>query len=157
MFKITVTETSTNKPFGVVYTKSFACVDGKCIIDSKSGDVHTYDLDKYSIDVSNDTTEVDEPYVGQIIYVPTSLYVYRGRDDFQGGKAIISSIKPDPRLPDGHYNKLMISIQNRESVSYNWNYLKEQQGIWKEVFGDNWAHPDPDLAPDVNNDNDDWK
>ncbi len=74
---------------------------------------------------------------GQKIYVPTSLYVYRGADDFIGGVATIKDIEYSKVLPEDHYNYTMISIEERPNVQYNWNALLEKQDELKERFGEN--------------------
>lgn len=99
----------------------------------------------------------DEPKVGDRIYVPTSLYVYRGEDDFMGGIATISGIDRSNHLPPEHYNYMMVSIKERPGSSYNWRYLMENQDKWREQYGDQVAKPDPDTDPEFNQPNADWK
>lgn len=85
----------------------------------------------------------EEPYIGQKIYVPTTLYLSHGLDDFVGGIATISKIKPEE-----HY--ILIGIEERPGTLYNWKYLKEGQKEWKKRYGKNKAHPDPDDRPEFN-------
>ena len=100
---------------------------------------------------------MEEPKIGDKIYVPTSLYVYRGEDDFEGGLATISSIEKSKHLPEDHYNYLMVGIEERKGTSYNWRYLMENQDKWKAEYGDQVAHPDPDDRPEFNQPNTDWR
>jgi len=99
-----------------------------------------------------------EPKVGQKIYVPTSLHVYRGEDDFAGGIATISEIEYSANLPKDHYNYTFVGIEEQKGSMYNWkNLLKDQKKLKKE-FGKQIAHPDPDYDDDVNcHPNADWK
>ena len=97
------------------------------------------------------------PIKGQKIYVPTSIYVYRGEDDFMGGIATISDIEYDKILPKDHYNHIMISIEENPKTGYNWNYIYENQKKWKKEYKGQIAHPDPDLRPEFNDDNADWR
>jgi hypothetical protein len=100
---------------------------------------------------------VIQPVIGQKIYVPTSLYVYRGEDDFSGGLATINEIEKSKSLPPNHYNYLMVGISERPGTMYNWRPLLERQEELKKMYGDEIAHPDPDLSPEFNDDNADWR
>jgi len=89
------------------------------------------------------------PKVGDIIYVPHSLYVYRGRDDFHGGKARVSKVQEQ-------FNSTFVHIEARPGTGYNWAVLEKQQDELQARFGDTWAYPDPDNHPDVNDSEADW-
>jgi len=98
------------------------------------------------------------PKVGEKIYVPTSLYVYRGADDFEGGIATISSVEIDKyELGPKHPNYCFVSIEERPGTNYNWAILERDQENLKEQYGDQIAHPDPDDRPEFNDRNADWK
>lgn len=99
---------------------------------------------------------VPEPVIGQKIYVPTSLYVYRGMDDFAGGIATINKIEKSKTLPPDHYNYMSVGIVERPGTLYNWRPLLERQEELKKMFGDEIAHPDPDDRPEFNDGNADW-
>ena len=99
---------------------------------------------------------IPQPVISQKIYVNTSLYVYRGEDDFSGGIATISKIEHSETLPSDHYNYTMVGIKERPGTMYNWSYLYEQQEELKKEFGDRLAHPDPDNDPEFNDYNADW-
>ncbi len=98
-----------------------------------------------------------EPIEGQEIYVPGACYVYRGEDDFAGGKAIINKIKHNDFLSKDHFNYTEVGIKERSGVMYNWNALLEQQDKLKEEYKDQIAHPDPDYSEEFNKPNADWK
>jgi hypothetical protein len=100
---------------------------------------------------------VAEPFIGQKIYVPSSIYVYRGEDDFAGGLATINKIKKEDFLPPDHYNYLSVGIAERPGTMYNWRPLLERQEELKKMFGDEIAHPDPDDRPEFNDENADWR
>jgi len=97
-----------------------------------------------------------EPKIGEKIYVPTSLYVYRGEDDFIGGIATISEIDYDKNLPKDHHNYIMIGIEGRPGCMYNWKILLKDQKKLKKEFGEQIAHPDPDLREEFNQPDADW-
>lgn len=100
---------------------------------------------------------IPEPTIGQKIYVPSSLYVYRGQDDFAGGIATINKIEKSKTLPPDHYNYLMVGIAERPGSLYNWRPLLERQEELKGMYGDQIAHPDPDDRPEFNDYNADWR
>lgn len=97
------------------------------------------------------------PKVGEKIYVPSSLYVYRGRDDFAGGIATISKVELNKfgNGPDKP-NYCFVNIEERPGVGYNWRSLEEEQKKLKELYGDQIAHPDPDDRPEFNDSEADW-
>jgi hypothetical protein len=98
-----------------------------------------------------------EPKINEQIYVPTSLHVYRGFDDYIGGLATITDIEYKKHLPKDHYNYCFVEINNIKGSTYNWNYLLEQQESLKEQFGNQVAYPDPDLRPEFNDDEEGWR
>ena len=101
--------------------------------------------------------KVTQPVIGQKIYVPSSLYLYRGEDDFAGGIATINKIEKSKNLPEDHYNYLMVGITERPGSMYNWRPLLERQEELQKMYADQIAHPDPDDRPDFNDDNADWR
>ena len=90
------------------------------------------------------------PVVGEDIYIPTSLHVYRGKDDFEGGLCKISKIIKSDFLPEDHYNYLMIIVEEEPQSEHNWNYLLEHQEEWKKRFGNERGHSDPDYREEFN-------
>jgi hypothetical protein len=91
-----------------------------------------------------------EPKVGQKIYIPTSLYLSHGMDDFIGGVAKIKEIHKSNFLPVDHCNYLMVEVEENPGTSYNWLSLLEEQDKLKREFGRKKAHPDPDDRPEFN-------
>ena len=98
-----------------------------------------------------------KPKVGQDIYVGTSLYVYRGADDFHGGLCKITHVNYSTTLPPDHNNYCFVRIAERPGTSYNWKSLLEKQAEYKERFGETRGFPDPDNDPEFNDDDADWK
>lgn len=94
--------------------------------------------------------EIKIPEPGEKIYVPTSLYLGHGMDDFEGGMATVTEVEKSNQLPEDHYNHYMVSIKERPGTSYNLRYLLEHQEEWKERYGDAIARPDPDDRPEFN-------
>ena len=93
-----------------------------------------------------------KPKVGQKIYVPTSLYLSHGRDDFSGGLATIKSVKNDTKSDILDYNRIFVEIKERPNHGYNWNYLLENQTKWKKEYAGKIAKADPDYSESSNND-----
>lgn len=89
------------------------------------------------------------------IYVPSSLYVYRGKDDFAGGIATISNVKIEGYSPDNP-NYCFVVIEERPGTRYNWYLLEKDQERLKEMYGDQIAHPDPDDREEFNDSEADW-
>lgn len=98
-----------------------------------------------------------KPIIGEKIYVPSSCYVYRGEDDFEGGLATISKVIINKYLSKDNSNRIFIEIEERRATSYNWKFLLEEQDELKEEFGDRVAHPNPDNRTEFNNQNADWR
>ena len=98
-----------------------------------------------------------EPKIGDKIYVPSAMYVYRGEDDFQGGKATINKVEKSKHLPKEHFNYLFVGIKERPGTMYNYKSLMEEQKELKKEYGDMRAHPDPDHSPEFNQPNADWR
>ena len=92
------------------------------------------------------------PIIGQEIYVPTTLFLGRGRDDFEGGKATINKVDVNERLAENHPNRIFVGIKERPTTLYNWNNLVERQDELREFHKDQIAHPVPDLRPEFNED-----
>lgn len=96
--------------------------------------------------------KVRKPIIGEKIYVPTSLYLSHGRDDFAGGIATIDYIKEDTKSDILDYNRIMVGIKERENTGYNWQYLLANQEKWSKEYAGCIAHPDPDYAEEANRD-----
>lgn len=99
-----------------------------------------------------------DPKIDEKIYVPSSLYVYRGADDFAGGLATICHIDKSKSLPATHFNYIFIEVKERPGTMYNWKTLLEQQEELEKQYAGMVAHSDPDYSPEMNPDpNADWK
>ena len=94
-----------------------------------------------------------KPKIGDKIYIPSAMYVYRGRDDVQGGLATISEVKINRNLPKNHMNSIFIRVEEVPVTAYNWNILMTKQEGLKKMFGDQVAKPDPDDRPEFNQTN----
>jgi hypothetical protein len=81
------------------------------------------------------------PKVGDVIYIDSECYIGHGRDDLAGGKATVTSVSFS-----------FVSVKESPDGSYNWEFLEPQQERLKREFGDQWAHPEPDLRPEFNED-----
>jgi hypothetical protein len=90
------------------------------------------------------------PKIGSKIYVPTSLYIGHGMDDFEGGVATVKEITTENFLPQDHYNYYMVVVNERPDTGYNLRYLLENQKKWKKEYGRRKAHEDPDDRPEFN-------
>lgn len=107
--------------------------------------------------IDNSEMKVRKPVIGEMIYMPTQLHVYNGRDDVLGGLAKIIKIEYSKTLLKDHYNYTMVMFEGFPHTKYNWISLLERQEELKEQFGDGMARPDPDDRPEFNDDNADWK
>lgn len=100
---------------------------------------------------------IKEPKIGDKIYVPSALYVYRGEDDFAGGIATIAKIEYSKHLPKDHFNYIMIGIEGRSNTMYNYKNLMSEQNELKKEYKDQVAHDDPDYREEFNcSPNADW-
>jgi hypothetical protein len=90
---------------------------------------------------------IDVPEVGDDIYARTSLSLSHGRDDFIGGLAkvrrVFSGMSAGKQVP-------FVELEERPGWESNWLFLAGEQERLREQFGENRAHPDPDLRPEFN-------
>jgi len=96
------------------------------------------------------------PKVGDEIYIAGAIYVYRGEDDVAGGLATISEVEVSDTLPVGHINRVFVKVKEVPYKSYNWDILEEKQEQLAKDYAGRIAHPDPDLRPEFNDDNEGW-
>ncbi|MBM3200773.1 hypothetical protein FJZ53_07585 [Candidatus Woesearchaeota archaeon] len=103
--------------------------------------------------MENKKTSLEEklslPKIGKDVYIPTSLYLGHGRDDFQGGLCKIVSIEEGISAGKKTY---FVEVAERPGHMYNWDYLQENQGKWKKEYGNKRGYPDPDYRTEFN----DW-
>jgi hypothetical protein len=86
------------------------------------------------------------PRVGDEVYVPSSLYLWHGRDDFAGGLCRVSAVTT---LVDTH---LFVEVEEHPGTLYSWDDLVRQQDELRARYGDRRGHPDPDWRPEFNED-----
>lgn len=96
-------------------------------------------------------SNIEEPQIGQKIYIPSSRYISHGRDDIAGGLATITEVKEG-----GSACKWFVSVAEVPGVSYNYEILMELQAELKKEFGEQRGHPDPDWSADSNPPNNGW-
>lgn len=86
--------------------------------------------------------------VGDTIYVPTSLYLSHGADDFIGGKATVTEVYQDM---SGGKMTAFVRVAERPRTGFNWGQIwsKEQKKL-AEQFGDARAHAEPDYREEFN-------
>ena len=89
-----------------------------------------------------------EPVIGGYVYVPTSIYLTHGRDDFIGGLCRITNVirKPERSVR----NRLFVRVDERPASEYNWLFLMEQQEELREEYGSQRGHADPDYSSESN-------
>lgn len=80
---------------------------------------------------------------GDKIYIPTALYIDHGEDDIQGGWAIVESVTTDERLSEDNYNRTFVTVEGID-ISYNMNYLIENQKEWAKEYKNTKARPNPE-------------
>ena len=92
-----------------------------------------------------------EPHIGDKIYLPTSLYVTHGEDDFIGGICIISkAIKYGEDDAKEKGSSWRIEVLEDPGSFYSWDYLLELQDKLKVEFGDQRAYKRPDYREEFN-------
>lgn len=83
---------------------------------------------------------------GDILYIPTQLYIYSGWRDVAGGKATVRAVHVDEERPDNDCNKYTVSFFGFPRSLYNLKWILENREKWKEEYGERIAHPDPDYG-----------
>ncbi len=86
------------------------------------------------------------PEVGADVYVPSSLYLTHGEDDFAGGLCRIVRIDRELSPHGAPY----VEVEEDPGTLHSWSYLLEHQDEWRERYGDRRGRPDPDLRPEFN-------
>ena len=87
------------------------------------------------------------PNIGDDIYVPTVGYFGHGVDDFHGGLCRVIDVKEGTSAGEKtHY----ITVAERPSTAYNWEFLAVKQDELKGEFGKNRGYADPDHSPECN-------
>ncbi|HEY1528515.1 MAG TPA: hypothetical protein VGH51_19995 [Candidatus Angelobacter sp.] len=86
---------------------------------------------------------------GDVVYVDTELYIGHGRDDFRGGLAEVTEVRPD--ISKGKPTPFIRVAQEPDTL-HNWKILAADQKKLRAEFGKSWAHPDPDNRAEFNED-----
>jgi hypothetical protein len=83
------------------------------------------------------------PEVGQEIYIPTSIYLSHGVDDFRGGLCRIMAIHE-------LLGRAFVEVEEDPGTYHSWPYLVERQEEWRARYGAERGRRDPDLRPEFN-------
>lgn len=83
------------------------------------------------------------PREGDDVYVPTSLHLTHGEDDFRGGLCRVA----DVRELNG---QLFLEVEEDRGTLHSWTYLEPLQDELRARFGGERGRPDPDLRPEFN-------
>ena len=87
------------------------------------------------------------PQVGDFIYIPSSYYLSRGRDDFEGGLCKIVSVKDGVSAGK---TVPFVEIRERPGARYNLHELLKKQDKLKERFGNNPGRKTQDYRKQFN-------
>ncbi|MEX0816271.1 MAG: hypothetical protein WD027_02400 [Gaiellales bacterium] len=83
------------------------------------------------------------PRVGDDVYIPSSLYLTHGVDDFRGGLCRIVAIHE-------HVGGFFVEVEEDPGTHHNWAHLMERQAEFREQYGESRGHPDPDYRQEFN-------
>lgn len=86
---------------------------------------------------------------GDVVYVDTELYISHGHDDFRGGLAEVTEVRPD--ISKGNPTPFIRVAQEPDTL-HNWKILAADQKKLRAEFGKSWAHADPDNRAEFNED-----
>lgn len=81
------------------------------------------------------------PKVGDVIYVRGSMSFDHGEDDYVGGLATVSEVKPGISAGEKSY---FISFEEVPGHSLNWDFLAKEQDKLAKEYKNQVAYPDPD-------------
>ena len=95
----------------------------------------------------NESSPFVMPSVGDMIYMPSMLYLRHGADDFHGGKCHISKVRAGetPR-------SIFIEVAEWPGVESHYLSLLEQQEELKTEYGNAMGHMAPDHRHEFNDD-----
>lgn len=91
--------------------------------------------------------EQNFPKVGDEVYVPTRLFLSRGREDTWGGVAKITKAIEQSDVNGGD---LLLRFEELPGVGLYWKAIMDQQKKLMEQFGDQRARSCPDMHPSAN-------
>lgn len=83
------------------------------------------------------------PRVGDDVYVPSSLHVTHGADDFRGGLCRVAAVR---KLLGSVY----VEVEEDPGTLHSWAYLEPRQEELRSRYGAERGRPDPDLRPEFN-------
>lgn len=86
------------------------------------------------------------PELGQDVYVPSSLHLTHGEDDFAGGLCRIVRIDTETSADGSPF----VEVEEDPGTLHNWHYLLEHQDEWRARYGDRRGRADPDHRPEFN-------
>lgn len=87
------------------------------------------------------------PKVGQEIYLPSSMYMSHGADDFQGGLCKVATVST---MISAGKEVPFISVEERPGTQYNWDILAADQDLLEDLYGTSRGHADPDNRTEYN-------
>ena len=94
-------------------------------------------------EINQEPKQPPTPKVGDKIYVPSSMSISHGSDDFAGGRATVKKVYKS--MSGGDANCLFVDIMEGDR-GYNWTQIiGPEQAKLKKEYGNRVAHPDPDI------------
>lgn len=89
-------------------------------------------------EINQEPKDPPAPKVGDKIYVPSSMSISHGSDDFAGGIATVKRVYK-------YCNQVFVDIEEGDR-GYNWSQIiGPDQAKLKKEYGKRKAHPDPDI------------
>ncbi len=83
-------------------------------------------------------SDTRKPKIGEQIYVPSSLNVYKGSKDFSVELVAVELIDHNKQFAKDDYNYTFISkhenIKENDGAKYNWNWILENQEMWMVLY-----------------------
>ena len=127
---------------------SYSCSEtGRCFTTAEAAQASAARFRE--IQTECDAGLVPELRNGDVVYVDTELYISHGRDDFRGGLAEVTEVRPD--ISKGKPTPFIRVAQEPDTL-HNWKILAADQKKLRAEFGKSWAHPDPDNRAEFNED-----
>ncbi|HEU0305321.1 MAG TPA: hypothetical protein VFR32_12145 [Gaiellaceae bacterium] len=83
------------------------------------------------------------PHVGEDVYVPSSLHVTHGVDDFRGGLCRVVAVRE-------LLGSVYVEVEEDPVTLHGWAYLEPLQDELRFRYGDERGRPDPDRRPEFN-------
>lgn len=86
---------------------------------------------------------MDDPKIGQKIYIDSHFYISHGSDDVVGGLATVTKIT---KGISGGEKCSFVTVKEHPDHSYNWTQmLSKEQNELKKKFGNKDAQTHPDI------------